>query len=61
MGQFTVGSKETCEDNQLVIFDHGREKKIINPCLSRSLSVESMHQKQGFQFCMLRKEQCLML
>ena len=30
IGQFTVGSKETCEDNQLVIFDHGRGKKIIN-------------------------------
>lgn len=30
MGQFTVGSKETFENNQLVIVDHGRGKKIIN-------------------------------
>ena len=30
MGQFTVGSKEKFEDNQLVIVDHGRGKKIVN-------------------------------
>ncbi|WP_338450176.1 malonate decarboxylase subunit alpha [Niallia oryzisoli] len=30
VGQFTVGSKEIFENNQLVILDHGRGKKIIN-------------------------------
>lgn len=29
MGQFTVGSEEKFEDNQLVIVDHGRGKKIV--------------------------------
>jgi len=30
VGQFTMGSKETFENNRLVIQDHGRGKKIIN-------------------------------
>lgn len=30
MGQFTVASKEKIENNQLVITDHGRGKKIVN-------------------------------
>lgn len=30
MGQFTVGSKEKVQNNQLVILDHGQGKKIVN-------------------------------
>lgn len=30
MGQFTVGSKEKFENNQIVIENHGRGKKLIN-------------------------------
>ena len=30
MGQFTVGSKEKFENNQIVIEDHGKGKKIVD-------------------------------
>ena len=30
MGQFTVGSKEKFENNQIVIEDHGKAKKIVD-------------------------------